>query len=811
MVLLSGIVGQLSGVFDSANTLIGTEALPVPALLVFLPFAAAAAGVGALSRTRILSRAELLVVLIAALVATPLMTVGFWRFQLVGMATPARASDWIKLEALPDELWPHGKNLLEGALTAGAERRGQLLRVRVDLGAEPTPGGVGRRAVAVPGRPYLFSVRVRSTGLAPDARYFVRTYADDALTFTDELVSRRRETKASPLFPDGSERVGYYPFELPAAARRSVTFELGLEGTGHVEWTDLRLFDVRAIELAYKGFSRVTESEYGSLSLAERQSVLVVPDRLLSGAGVRYLLGLDYPIKDWLAPIARLGAFTLLVFGGTLALALLYRKQWLENERFSVPMLRPLLVLLGLEEESQEARARSRFWLWTGFGVAFVWCALRVARGYLPSLPDLSLSVGVKSYLSDAFWGRTWDDVKLEVYALFLGLGLLMDLKVLLSLVLGFLACRLQYCYGQAYGLASDYNFPHFPHQMLGAYLAYTGLTLALSRRYLAAAVRSALGGDGADEETRVQRVALGLLLACMVGFALWSSWVGIPLTAAGLLALHVLMLGFVAAKLRAECGLPRGGFNHPLGLSGNYNVALEPLLLVPLLGGLPVFGGSGLMTLTLVTSVLLPYGFFLVPGLQVEALELGRRFSLRTSHVAFGTILGVVLGIVVGGWVYLTAVYGFGANKFADAGQFGERLGAFRTFNAELAAAQSSPAEATSAADHARYLALGFGGVLTAAVTLLRQAFPGFWFHPIGLLAGPSDMMQTVWGSLLAAWLVRFGVLRLGGAATVREKLVPAAVGIFAASLCGHALYIALNAYWFFFHKGSVKFSGLL
>jgi len=106
VILLSGVVGQLSGVFDSANTLLGVEALPVPALLVFWPLAAVAAGVAALARARILSRAELLVVLLSALIATPLMTVGFWRYQLAGLSTVVRVSDWNKLEALPEGLWP---------------------------------------------------------------------------------------------------------------------------------------------------------------------------------------------------------------------------------------------------------------------------------------------------------------------------------------------------------------------------------------------------------------------------------------------------------------------------------------------------------------------------------------------------------------------------------------------------------------------------------------------------------------------------------------------------------------------------------
>jgi hypothetical protein len=475
------------------------------------------------------------------------------------------------------------------------------------------------------------------------------------------------------------------------------------------------------------------------------------------------------------------------------------------------------LALVGVSEA--EGGLGPRFfrsgWLWGGFLTALAWCTLRVLHGYVPSLPDPSISINLKGYLSDAGWGRTWDDVKLEVYPLLLALGLLMDLKVLLSLVLGFLACRLQYAAGQTYGWASDTNFPHFSHQMLGAYLAYALLTLLLTRRYIASAVRSAFGRGAVGSEARAQRSALVLLALCGAGLVLWAHWVGITLVAATVLGLHLVLFGFVAAKLRAECGLPRGGFNHPLGALGVYNVPVEPLLFVPLLGGLSAFGGGGIATMTLVTSSLLPYGFFLVPGLQVEALELGRRLGLRTSHVAAATLLGVAGGIVIGGWIYLTAMYGFGASKFYDTAQFSDRLAAFRAFNAELASAKSAmsgaPTAVTSAADQARHAALAFGAAATAIITLLRQNFPGFWFHPIGLLVGPSDAMQIAWGSLLAAWVARFTVLRLGGAASVREKLIPAAVGIFVASLCGHALYIAGNAYWFFFNKGAVKFTGLL
>lgn len=841
MILLAGVVGQLAGVFDNANTLIGTEALPVPAMLVFVPLAAALAGIAALARVRLLSKPELVTVLFAVLIATPVMMVGFWRYQLSGLSTIVRVADWTKFEALPEGLWPHGGNLLGGVFdlrtgvtTSGAANiaRGaasmahaadsqlSTVRVRVELGAATASIDGTSPAVAVAGRPYLLTARVRAERLGADASYFIRLYADDDPTMASEPVSGRSEAKVTPLFADGATRVGAYAVELPASATDAVTIELGLRGKGKVTWNDLRLYDVRAIEWAYKGYRRVTEAEYASLSIAERQTVVVVPDALFSAEGLRYVSGLSYPVSDWVGPALRLGAFALLVFGATLGLSLLYQRQWLRNERYPLPMARPLLVLLGAApaDGGLGARFAKNPWLWLGFGGAFVWCALKVLHGYLPSLPDPSIEVGVKGYLAGAFWGRTWEGVELQVLALFLGLGLLMELNVLLSLVVGYLLFRMQYWFGHAQGLAEDQDFPYFPQQMLGAYWTYGLLVVVFTRKYLARTLRAGLALRPQDEDGRVSRTALLLLAGCTLGFAAWGIWLGAPLGAVALLGAQVVLLGFVGAKFMAECGLPAAGFNHPLGSPGNYNVPVEPMLLIPMLGSMPLFGGSGIMTMTIVTATVLPYGFFLIPGLQIQALEVGRRFGVRTREIAGATLLAAGAAIVIGGWIYLTSLYGFGAANFPDADHFNDRLGAFRVFNSEHAATQSALDAAGSqaaapapAAGQEKLWALGFGAGGAAVITTLRQLFPGFWFHPIGFLVGPSTMMEKLWGSLLVAYLVRWLVLRIGGAATVREKLVPAAVGIFLAALAGHALHILGNAIWFFFNKGTVKFTGLL
>jgi hypothetical protein len=847
VVALSGVVLTLAGVFDAGGgvNLIGSEALPIPVYLVLLPLMLSLAAVGGLAKARVLTRAELFVVLLSATVAAPLMGMGFFRFQLAGLATVVRTADFIKFEALPEGLWPHGENLFSGAVTSengaravasgGASSRltpngavlsnpsaggRSALRLRVELGAE-LESNHGRAAVAVPGRPYLFTALIRAEQLAPAATHFVRVYADDSEKFALEIASGRQEKKVSSLRPDGFVRIGAYALPLPREAKGHVVFELGLEGAGKAEWRDLRLYDVRAIEAAFRGYSRVSEAEFRALDLAERQTAIAVPDAWFSKAGLRYLLGLDYPLSDWVAPLLRLSVFVFLILGVTFGLALLYRKQWLENERYPLPMARIPLILLGAADSVGglgERFLKHRF-VWLGFAIGLPWCALKVARGYYPNLPDLSFSVGLKGYFTDPNFGRAWDTVEFKIYVTFFALALLMELNVLLSLVVGFFFFRIQYWFGEVQGLTTDQDYPYFGHQLLGAYLAYGALVVFFTRRYLGEALLTAIGrGPAQPTDLAARRTGLVLVVLGIAGFSAWGSWLGMPQSGVLLLASHVLVLGFVGAKLRAECGLPYGGFNHAQGGPGSYSVPLEALLFVPILGGMPALGGTSVMVMTLVAVTILPFAFFNLPGLQVEFLEVGKRLGVRTRDVGLSLLLGFVLALGIGAFLYFFALYGFGASRLPGVSDFTERIGGFRMFNAEVASSEAALEAAARGAAVANeggktgsYYALAFGGAATSVITLLRQTFPGFWFHPIGFLVGASEMTRELWGSLLAAYLVRLSVLRLGGAATVREKLIPAAVGLFLAALVGHAVFIAVNAVYFFYNLGVVKFSGLL
>ena len=107
----------------------------------------------------------------------------------------------------------------------------------------------------------------------------------------------------------------------------------------------------------------------------------------------------------------------------------------------------------------------------------------------------------------------------------------------------------------------------------------------------------------------------------------------------------------------------------------------------------------------------------------------------------------------------------------------------------------QTAPVGTASAFDPA-WTAFGGAAFVAVIVTILRQFFSGFWFHPVGIVLGGTDFMNYIWGSALTAWVIRSVVLRMGGAATVRNKLQPFFVGVFLGGCAGYLVLLIYAAY---------------
>jgi len=794
MVALKQYVEVILGVYYPAE-----HTLPLPAIWVFLGFLAVAYLVRRFTTIRILSRAEMLCVLFALLIAGPLITQGGWHRFLSITATIPKTGDFAKMDALSDRMWPHGPNLLDGALTETGvsdarsvtwqEREVFKNRERLVPVLHGTNGGrayvrfslpVGSSGVR-PQVPYLISFLVHASELGADSQYYARAYMDpaDPERF-NELVSSTTETVSSFMFPSGFQRRGMYDvsFDPPGD---TVTLEFGLNGVGTVAFADPKLMDVSALEMAYKGRQIIQERDALLMEEKDLVGLVILPDSMFSLAGLRFVLEGYIPVKDWIPMVSAWAILITLLLTATFCLAVLMRRQWLDNERYPLPMAYITTALIGKDGEVPIWKNRV---MWAGFTIGMFWCLARGFNFYNPRVPDLNISVPLGPYFANSQFSPMWNGVTFEVTAIFLSLAMFMELGVLMSIVVGFLLFRGLFWFGNMTGISANAGYPFASEQQVGGYLMYALLIVVFTRKYWKSLIVAAYRNDqsASEGEAFSYRTAFIILGLCFAGAALWARWIGVGVGGILVFFLFLVITGLVCAKIRAECGTPFSYFAPNNGA-----------LVIFMLGGLTVFGAGAVLVALMCSFVLYVTVFFLIPGAQVELLEMGREHRVVPRHLFYAMLAGVAGGVFIGGWIFLSNAYAYGGSNMKYAWAFDPKAYYLFVMNSDLAvSARQLSGEATAAAGiHPSSWAYIYaaGGVLLLSV--LRQFFAGFWLHPVGFMLGSSHFTTTyVWGSCLAAWIVRLTVLKLGGAVTVRDRLRPFFIGVFIAAVLSQLIF---------------------
>ena len=812
--VLAGIYTQYSMVYICENNQSPEQVLPVPAMAVLLLLVLLGGGLFALFKKRILTRAETLCVVFAMFIAVPLMTQGFWHRFLGLVSVPLRTAGFDYLDAFNDNLWPHGPNLLSGRLAPGSmEARGAppvWSEVAYEVGrrallprlSNSTPEAVSSLSVVLPmrgggpadpGNPHLLSILARTAGMETESAVFCRVHVDDSPTFNEVFTSHRADRR-SFLHKLGFERLGVYGVSLAERCREQVRIEFGLRGRGEVVFADPKLMSVLALEGAFRGRKRMLQSEYEALPEDLRPAgVVIEPDRLWSAAGLLYLLKGHIPLREWMRPAAVWSAYVLLLCGAFLAVNIIMRRRWAEVERYPLPNTRIPLLLIGAEDPD-ERHALPAIWrnrqMWAGFAVALAWGLLKGWHAYNPRVPDLTIDVALGPYFQNPVWGGMFN-VNFVVSAFIVSIAVFFELNVLISFVIGFWIARSVYLIGYVTDLKVNTGYPWRDEQTIGAYLGYFLIVIVLSRKYLWGVLKSAARGEARGEgEVLSHRAALLLLAGCHLGVLAWARAVNASALSMMVYFCFMVLLGFVTSKLRAECGMPFGYFTP-------YNA----MLLVSACGGIAVFGAEGMMVALILSGFLTVTVFFLIPGMQFELIQVGKRMGVQPRHLLGTCLIGALGGLLIGGWVFLSNAYAYGGDNIRFQWAFNGLDWFMAKYRVYLGTATSAWLRETGGAeagavDWGRRTALLWGAI-TMVLTLLRQFFAGFWFHPIGFIVGSSPMNSGAnWGSLLVAWAIRGLVLKIGGATAVRHRLQPFFAGVFLGALTALLIFAVVNSF---------------
>jgi hypothetical protein len=226
-----------------------------------------------------------------------------------------------------------------------------------------------------------------------------------------------------------------------------------------------------------------------------------------------------------------------------------------------------------------------------------------------------------------------------------------------------------------------------------------------------------------------------------------------------------IYAVAFVHARIRAE--------------TGTAVMSVFPWkqheVFVTALGGHALMSGSRRSLTALTMLGWLGRGHF--PELmsyQLDDLELCRRARLAPRQMAGALIFALAVGLLAAYWTHLRSYYEFGANVLEG----GTTAGGYRV-RVQTAIYERSARMMLNPAgpDVTLCKAVGFGGLVVAALHGLRAALLRFPLSPLGY-AMSAAYGYLLWGPFLLASVSKLVTLKLGGARMYR-RVEPVFIGL--------------------------------
>ncbi|MBC8134530.1 MAG: hypothetical protein H8F28_01415, partial [Fibrella sp.] len=158
--------------------------------------------------------------------------------------------------------------------------------------------------------------------------------------------------------------------------------------------------------------------------------------------------------------------------------------------------------------------------------------------------------------------------------------------------------------------------------------------------------------------------------------------------------------------------------------------------------------------------------------------------------------LVAAAAGILLAFWAHLSIYYDYGASSAKVRPAL---VGASKGAANYAATLLSTPTRQ----DMIGLVAAGFGTVIAVGLSVMRQQFPWWPFHPLGYALATTQSMEYMWFPFLLAWFAKRIILRYGGIRAYRiglpfflglilgDYIVPTLWGVFG-MLTGYQQYMA-------------------
>ena len=491
----------------------------------------------------------------------------------------------------------------------------------------------------------------------------------------------------------------------------------------------------------------------------------------------------DY-LKAWLPTIAVWMGFVMALLFTMLCINTILRKQWVERERLTYPIVRlPREMARG----GGTTGVLKNKTMWIGFAVAGGITIINGLNFLYPALPRIP----VKHQWLFRFTERPWNAVgwfPVSFYPFVLGIGFLMPLDLSFSCWFFYLFWKAELVMGRAMGWSMQ-GYPFAPEQATGVWIGIFIFTMWVGRSHFKRVIAIALGRGREDEsdenEPMPYRFAiLGILVGTGV-LIIFCTQMGMTAWMALAYFAIYFALGSTIARIRAELGPPV----HDL-----YGVG--PDFVITRITGTRWLGEKNLTGLSLLYWLNRESYRSFPMAHQMEGMKLAEAGGIRQRRLPLAIMIAGLVGGVSCFWVVLQFGYDVGSEvRFGGPARWFATEG-FRFLSNRITYPQGTDVRG-----------LGFSAIgLFSSLTLLTMRMRLFWWplHPIGYAISYWWAMNLLWFPILLSFTAKTIILRYGGLSMYR-KAVPFFLGLILGeyfvggiwNILGIALVRRMYAFW--------------
>jgi hypothetical protein len=486
--------------------------------------------------------------------------------------------------------------------------------------------------------------------------------------------------------------------------------------------------------------------------------------------------GAKIPWGVWIVPLfwrlSLVGATG--IFG--LCAASILRKQWVEHERLSFPLMTlPMAMVERQPEGFFPVGFMNRPIFWVGFALASFPIYWNMVGYFVPLFPQIPSEFDLLSF------GRHFPPIHTRLYSVIVGVSYFVDLDVMSSILAFHLLLTLEMGFLNRLGAdvgAHDWDGSSFENwQGFGALCVIVLWGLWTARGHLRNVFRRAFWNTpSVDEGGEILscRAAVFGLMGSGLFIGGWCVASGISVLATAVFLLLVVLIWLGITRMAVEGGM----------ISTR---TIQAQFVTYYLVGLTNISPAGLAGFALTETWHHDIKTILMADLG-NALRLFEGFRAERRRLLLA--ISLAMGVVVLGGAYYQVASSYETGAFNYGGIYGPYVQA--TFD--------------TAAGHIRdpfslkreqifWSLLGVG--VTALTMGLRYALPWWPLHPLGFAAATAYPVNRIVLSTFVAWFAKLSILRTGGILLYR-RAAPLFYGLIVGYFVGVGVSFAVDCIWF-------------